>query len=252
VTSWFRLPQPLASYLATIAVPAILSIVVGVIGLSITLDGARDARAAERRSVRVNAVVVDGSNVPGSGPYRLPVSFVLNGTSHIAQPPTIDRDAYDVGMSVEVWVDPRNPDRVRLTTEPYDAASPVTLWSLFVVLGVTAIVLRLWRVRRLVRLATSTAPTWSFHGQVVGERRFGLDRQWLVLRSLDGSEGQPVAGFPLLRGQATWHAYQPLDTLVRGEVNDGGTAVALVDGLVLWPAGRVKAGRNVPGFWPRS
>lgn len=231
-----RLPEPLADHLIAVTAPAGAAVLLGLVALVITVANALAARSFEQAADRATAVVV--ADPPGQG--RLEVRFTVGASTVTALAPTVDPGAYDVGQEVDVWFDPGDPTDVRLTTEPYDLATPLAASLGLVALGTLAAAARWRRVRRLQDLAASDTDAWAFRGEIVDRRTwYGLDRPWLELYALDAPPPAPaVASIPLLRHQGCVPGSD--EAVVRGEVRAGGTAVANLGGCVLWPSGSVR------------
>jgi hypothetical protein len=231
-----RLPEPLADHLIAVTAPAGAAVLLGLVALVITVSNALAARSFERSAEQAVAVVV--ADPPGQG--RLEVRFTVGASTVTALAPTVDPAAYEIGQEVGVWFDADDPTEVRLTTEPYDLATPLAASLGLIALGSLAAVARWRRVQRLQRLAASGDDAWAFRGEVVDRRTwYGLDRPWLELHALDASpHAPPVASIPLLRHQACVPGSD--QAVVRGDVRAGGTAVANLGGCVLWPSGSVR------------
>lgn len=249
-----RFPPALVEQAIPPAVIALALAAAAIFGIGVSVAGARDARAFERRSVITTGVVLaDG---PGIGAtdgssgddFHVPVRYDVDGTATVARAPVTDREPYAPGESLPVRYDPRDAHRVEFVDQPYDLATPL---AFSIGLGVIALAVglsALWRPWRLLQLARTGSPTYAFRGRVAfQDRRYLRDRQWVLLDALDTPAGTaPIAVVPLLRSQAL-PTDGPFDALVKGTVRDGGRAVVLAGDQVLWPSGRVRIGA-IPGL----
>jgi hypothetical protein len=176
------------------------------------------------------------------GQDHLVVRFDVDGQSVVGRAPLFDRGQYDLGESVMVLYDRTDPTRIVLDKERYNLETPFLFWSAVVVGGALPGLMGWWWTRRIRRLATAPGPTFAMLATVADERRrpWTPRRRWLTLYSLDATadDAAPVGAYAVMADSSIPRCWRR-PAQVKGNVRDGGLAVARVDDRVAWPVGRL-------------
>jgi uncharacterized protein DUF3592/PH (Pleckstrin Homology) domain-containing protein len=168
---------------------------------------------------------------------RITVRYAVGGKTFDAEAPVYDEGSYDKGETVPVIYDPRNPKRVQVVDDPYDAATP-GISAILIFLGGVFVAGRAYRwVSRLGRIAMSTHETFAMTGALWRSDRLNSQPRWLSLYALDaGPMASPIVSVRLLGPPEAEETRGRFSVLVRGRIADGGVIVASAGDTVFWPA----------------
>ena len=104
----------------------VVGVGVGVLALvaGITFSNAADARRVERTGREVIAEIVDHEGVDDI----LVLRYEADGATVTGEAPVDFASDYPKGRRYPAWVDPKDPQRLRLLTEPYNDVQPI-VWG---------------------------------------------------------------------------------------------------------------------------
>jgi nitrosocyanin len=144
-------------------------------------------------------VVVLGYQRDGSRTARAPVDFASD---------------YPVGIRYPMRLDPADPARARLVTEPYDATEP-HVWAAIPLAGAALWLAHRWRTWRRTRRAAGRGPWW--HARATQLDHNGRTGLIAVMTGDDVIAGVPVGPLP-----PSPDAGEPTPVIVAGELEPGG------------------------------